>query len=184
MRISKQAKVEALTTKDDPRYALHYPVLDADYIVATNAHALAVVRIERADDDVDGPVPLEALKAARAGRKSEPSEIALPAAEAHVTTKTGSVKISRPEINGSFPSWRKTASLCPPAARTIYFNARKLADLAAAMGAKDNMIALTLAEGAEDMILVQPCGDPASFGLLMPCRGWDANGKVPEDAKP
>ena len=60
-------KIEVLCSPHDSRRALHYPHLDAAHsrIVSTNGCAIALIPVHVEENDVSGPIPIDAIKAAR-----------------------------------------------------------------------------------------------------------------------
>ena len=67
MKLKDKKSIEQCAGKNDTRFYLNNPYLDAENkrLVATNGHCLAVVPVELSEGDTSGPVSADALKAAR-----------------------------------------------------------------------------------------------------------------------
>ena len=189
MYVSPDAKLEKLCPKGDARYGLENPYYDAEAkcLVATNAHALAIVPVELHDDEEvsEGYIPVDALKESRKGKALKGQLIA-----ENGTVKTpGGPSWDRPE-DGQFPTWRKLyPSDTPVFALTI--NPQLLLNLAQAMGAgnrSNEFVTLFFDSDPSDGddrprnnsgIAVQ--GPNGAYGVIMPGPGKDATDYVRPD---
>jgi len=186
MKVTDQ-KIEQCQAKSDVRYFLRDIYLDkqdADkpVLVATNGNILAVIPAIDADNDTEGFISAEALKAAR---RKECGSVTLngaqdvlngPSFPRPLTTDDG-----RPDAK--YPDWRRVVpenpgkpDICLDAELVIRL-ARALCDV---KGNAPKMLRLHLARtdsGEIDRtgaVYVEPdLSDPAemgTFGVIMPCR--------------
>ena len=136
MRINKSWKLEAVCAKTDPRLpraALYQPFLDCSdpmhpMLVATDGFAAVAHPVPLGDgvnDPLDaspeGPIPLAALKAARALKGVNAGLITLSASHATVD----GIAYPRPSIP-QFPDWRQVAPKGAPASYTPALNCNLL----------------------------------------------------------
>ena len=166
MRIDKRYKLEKVT--GGVRSCTVEPVLEGDHAIATDGTCMAVVPVERAGIDVDGPIPIDALKASRA--RNEGGLIALEKGAAVLGSG-----VSYPRDHGEFVEWRKVLpvnSVVPE--YTISLNPAALAQLAAALGVAGRPAGVTLFfYGENSPIAVRPRISGESYGVIMPMRGND-----------
>jgi len=186
MKIAKKYRPELVASKDKTREVLQEPYLLGGWLAATNGRSLVAVRVERDAHDVDGFVPVEALKAARKVRTRE----TFPDAEIRLN---GAAEVAEgptfPRSDaGTFPNW---GCLVPgkkrrPREVTIKLDAHLLYDLARALGS-DGPVTIRVVVGpdmgaderGEHMPVMRvDAGDPArAFGLLVPMKQKVGGGK-------
>lgn len=171
MKFSKNAKLEKVVD-GTRRPSMGAACLQGSRLLATNGYALASVPVELEPGDVDGPVTVEALKASRKGKSWEAS------IECNGSLKVADgVTYPRPDL-GEFPSTEKAledAKASPKVVR-IGLNAKKLRDLADALGASDGRIVLEI-EAPDKAVLVWALEAPGALGVIMPVtieegKGW------------
>ncbi len=174
MRMSKGHKPEACVSRDETRPSLAQMHLDIDakVIVATDGHMLVKIPVQIDAADHSGPVPVQALKAARTEAGRGRGEVAMSLNGACVLPS--GAQFPRGEV-GPFPDYNQVI----PTARVplrIGFNAAMLATLAQAMGTDGVVLTFDLAEVSANAayiapILVKPNeSDNGALGVLMPMR--------------
>jgi len=177
MILQAEFEIEKAASKDETRRPLLSPWLLGKRLVATDGKILAAIVVDRDEKDVDGPVTVEALKAARkSGRK-----MSMAALEANGVLKDtlGGASFPRPDL-GQFPNW---VALVPKRNRPeieIAIDANLLAKLAAALGS-DGLVRLRIPvdkDGDPEVKVyrVEAVNGPGkgkreNIGLLMPARG-------------
>lgn len=103
MRIPS-TKIEAAAATRDVRAYINQPWLDVERqrIVATDGHILAIVPIETDEGDASGPIPTEAIKAARKMYRHTPDAMGVFKANGAIAFPNG-YTIPRPDGIGEFP---------------------------------------------------------------------------------
>tara|TARA_Y100000310_G_scaffold240370_1_gene244196 strand:+ start:277 stop:882 length:606 start_codon:yes stop_codon:yes gene_type:complete len=189
MLIDPKCKLEKVAMKaSDARFggALSAVMLEGDRAIVTNAHALAVVQVERdseQDADADGLLPVEAIKASRRRKDMGGLPPGTIVANNGTVGIPGGAQWPRPEGGpGAFPNWRRVWPKDQPVAHRVSLNAKLLADLAAALGSKDGIVSIVFPEEENGAIVVHAKGGNA--GLLMPCRDRSDYGPAGASAEP
>lgn len=176
-------KVEAAAATKDVRAYINQPWLDVERkrIVATDGSIMAIVPIETGDEDVTGPIPTEAIKAARKMYRDTGDAPDLIKANGAIVFPNG-YTIPRPEGIGTFPDVdRVVPKVAADAQPDVSIDARLLARLQEAIadqGAKYHGVSLYFQRDQDGRIdatapiLVKPgtrC-DSGAIGVLMPLR--------------
>jgi hypothetical protein len=104
-------RVELCAARGDIRYYLNHPFLDLSdkkkpMLVATNGHVMAVAHVAIEGDVTEGPVPVAAIKAARAVKTKQP-QIGARLLFVGDMCGTKDVMFRRPQYDFKFPDWRK-----------------------------------------------------------------------------
>jgi hypothetical protein len=137
---------------------------------ACDSYKLVQLPVEGADQDTDGPIPVEALKQARMSKI--PTDKAIVAnGTIEYATKTGRATEARPDI-GTFPDSEK---LWPaePVVFEVGVNARFLLDIAEAYGAENVKIAFV--QDPKNL------GQPAALKPLLVSPLFGRGGKAPAE---
>ena len=106
-----EGQVELCAAKGDIRYYLNHPFLDLSdekrpMLVATNGHVLAAAPVAIHGNVSQGPIPLEAIKRARAAaKKRKTPEVQLVFIGDMCGTPDALFK--RPPFDFTYPDWRK-----------------------------------------------------------------------------
>lgn len=142
MEIKKSYKPELVAAKDDGRLPLNHLLLERESalegggpaLIATNGRMLVIVPVEAESADVDGLIPVEALKAARKiGPKSRNAVLSANGRVEYQTKDGGSTSVERPE--GKWPPYRSVIPKPDHAWVTLCVNAEYLLAVQKAMGA-------------------------------------------------
>lgn len=176
MRFSKSCKLQKVLLKGSKsHHALTNARLDGSRLLSCNGKALAVVPVERDEEDIDGPVSQEALKAATKGPAKVQASIV-----ANGALKVDGISFPRPEETGVFP--RVDAIIPDPDSLpySVTLNAKMLYELAQAIGTEQVTLRFATATEGDQIgsvitaLKVEP--DPQSdggtngaFGIIMPC---------------
>lgn len=173
-------KIEKAVSTDETRPILTRPyvrIVDGQgYLCATDSYQLVMIPVEIVEGDVEGALPLPALKAAR--RSSWNGTIALQQDAAVVSGLVefagGEARYARPE--GKFPDVfaLRAALLEAPVIASVGLNALMLAKVQAALGADRTGVELEIRHPLK-AILVRPLGrsgvqENAGTGMVMPIR--------------
>ena len=182
------AKVELCTAKGNVRYYLNYPYLDLSdkkkpMLVATNGHVLAAAPVLIGSKVKEGPLPLAALKAARAVRSKQP-QIGHRLYLEGAMVGTGDVMYKRPDGDFKFPDWRKV--FVPPETDRkpdVRFNGNYMKLMQDVFGGTLMMTGLSVFLGRDGKatdptkpILVRGSNPDArdTIAVVMPMRNLDA----------
>lgn len=129
--------VELAVAKGDVRYYLNYVYLDlrvpkAPMLVATNGHFLIAVPVKPEANVKQGPIPVDAIKAARKANKREPVLVF-----ENGMVGTRNVMFRRPD-DVTWPDWRKASFSTDeaPFAGDVGVNGAYLAAINKAMGSQ------------------------------------------------
>ena len=159
MKLHKEIQIERACSTDQTRDALLNPYLDGNHLVASNGRMLVAIEVERGEGDVDGWVPIEALKAAR--------KLGL-AREERVLNCNGVCALANGasfprQLAGAtsrFPDWRKVIPEGGSFPQTsVAFNPEMLLDLAKALGSAEG-VKLTFADKEGHVMRVRPLHGP------------------------
>lgn len=159
MKLHKELQVERVCSNDKTRDALASPYLDGKHLVATNGRALVAIEVEREDDDVDGWIAVETLKASRKMEKAfEQKRIRCNG----VCTLANGTRYLRPleGTTSKFPNWKQVIPEGGSFLQAhIAFNPSMLLDLAKALGSEDG-VKLTFASEDGRVMRVTPLFGP------------------------
>ena len=177
------SRPELTASTDDTRPAITAPFLQGDVLYSTNGSVAVSLPITRNENDVDGPVPIEAIKAARALAKAGKFSLAyIDCSSPDFVVLDNGAKYARPAQKPPqmsfvmFPK-RKAGTL------KVGLDVALLADAAKAFGGQHVVLTFTVGgDFALDPITVEPSveshrskfpqGIPGSFAILMPvCLG-------------
>lgn len=105
------AKIELCAAKGDVRYYLNWPYLDLSdekkpILVATNGHVLAAAEVRVGSKVTAGPLPVAAIRAARAVKTKQP-QIGARLIFNGDMVGTPDVMYRRPSGDFKYPDWRK-----------------------------------------------------------------------------
>lgn len=174
-----EAKVELCVAKNDVRYYLNFPYLDLTdpkkpMLLGCNGHYLAAAPVRIKGEVQPGPLPIEAINAAR---KS--------ASKAGVPTLvfdgfmvgTGVHMFKRPDHGLMFPDWRKAVPDTKGREHDIALNASYIALMARALS-DGNFNCLRIYCGRDDKNAVdstqaavfRTSPESDAFGVVMPMR--------------
>jgi hypothetical protein len=176
MKMDKSYKPELCASDDSTRTQLCEPWLDVEKkrLCATNGHMLISVPIETDDVDATGPLPSDALKAARKACGRSASEISLsangtvqiPGGASFPRDKT----VQFPPIDQVIPSYKKGDK----GTVTFGVNAHYLATLAKALGSDTGVIQITIkienGTTLDPLLVSRDVGHKDEVALVMPCR--------------
>jgi hypothetical protein len=164
--------IHLVCADDGARPHLSLPYLDAPrgVIVATNGHALAVVKTVTSEGDASGYLPVAAIKEAQRARGDLRGELH---ANGSVKVAATDTEHKRPEL-GRFPEWERVVPTGRTAAVRIGLDPRLLLALAKAIGS-ERCISVTIYanhEGKPDPsgVMRVDSGTDDSYGVIMPCR--------------
>ncbi len=179
MKVSKTMKIEGVASKDCTRYAINFADLKGDKLTATDGTALVQVKVQRDETDVDGFVPIAALKEGRrlaTANKNREVEIELNGC----AKLTNGATFERPgEDSGTkFPD---VTEVMPSGAIKVKIglDAEKLLAIAEALNdgnfrGRVPYLCLEIFENSTGPIRITRSTDAgaseADFGLLMPVR--------------
>lgn len=163
MRIDKKYKIEKACSKDPVRSHLQHPWLNQEsgVLCATDGHKLAVVPIERHDNDVSGYVPCQAISAAKGNAIdcSDAYTVSVPFHGLKCERLAQSTPIPTPQ-NIKEHHFSKTPVF------VTSLNAKSLHELADALGSKDGYVTLRFRHEQEG---IEVLTSTEAYGLLMPC---------------
>jgi hypothetical protein len=139
MKLNKNLHVERVCSTEKGRESLANPYLDGTHLVASNGRALIALEIERDAEDVDGWVPVEALKASRKMQKAWDEKTL----HCNGTCKLADGTSYPRPLEGTtsrFPNWRQVipeGGSFPQA--HVAFDPRMLLDIAKALGSEEGV---------------------------------------------
>jgi len=174
MKFSKTAKVEKVTSTDLSQYAINVVRLeqgdDSPVLVATDGHALAVVKAE-ADPSEFGPVTVDAIKHGRkVARSVKLSETEFKVNGRYEFPDGSTLETPHPSHFGEFPNWRKVIPdyTQRPVTLKLGLNPKLFLALAEAIDSPNGVVL----EFIDNMspIKVTPNSDDGAgnFGVIMP----------------
>lgn len=188
MQYPKACKPHVCAAKDEGRYVLNAVrfekkcsvVDDGPALVATDGKVLVVVPVTSADYDIEGPLPTDLLKQAKARRGRD--EIVVEARNGKasaVTSKGDTLRMDRP-VTGDFPRYDKVIPKHTSGWLRVALNPKLLLRLAQGLGSEEVVhMRIQIPEGKGGQllpekgvsapILVSPAQEgPDSIGVLMP----------------
>ena len=180
MRYPKECKIHLAAAKEESRYMITSVQLDlsepeAAVLVATDGRGLAVVHGEQQATDTEGQIPVEAIKAAAKSAMGEKGKTKYSTIEcngtAEVKDKEGNLSSFQRPTDCKFPDWRK---IVPKEGKyTIGLNARKLWELAQAIGCENVQVSFS---APDEPVLLKPisidgASDRRNYAVLMPISG-------------
>lgn len=181
---SKWAEVEAACSDDSSRPVLQQPWYANGNLYATDSYVAVRVAVADGDNDTTGPVPVEAIKAARrstdpkfkpvrGNRNAPPSALVLKKGKASVGSVGWSGTWTRREGNPVFPSTDTMDEMFDrpdaPGSITVAVNVELLYRASRAMGCRTVM--LTVPADTLKPIRLRPWGANAGrVALVMPIR--------------
>ena len=171
MKVENKYKLEKIVSKDTTRHAITCAYLDTKdktpRLIATNGHAMAVIKVE-AEKDEQGNVPIAAIIDARKlnSKKAIASTLSL----------NGDCKLDNGATykrqDSQFPDWRKIGTTGDKTFR-VAFDAKLLHELADSLGSFKGVVSLEFFGDLKGPIKVHAWdasgADHENFGLLMPC---------------
>ena len=170
MKIDINYKIDLAANPKENREALRHPYLEGDQVIATDGHILAVVPIERDNNDTDGPIPSDAFKELKkATGRGLVGEI-----ECSVSIKlVNGLIFDRPEVS-QYPSWREVVPReNKEVLTTVSFNPELLLKLAKAIGSSYGIKLVIYKDDKEDkgpMRVESNDNDNEAYGVIMPMR--------------
>lgn len=174
MKLPKDCLLEKICSKDATRPAINRPFLDIKdgiaHLIGTNGRAIAVIPVEISQEDTQGHIPVDGLKAARKAAKGKGAEISAKA-NGSFALETGQ---SFPRgVDATFPNWRQVIPAEKPFVFEIGLDAEILLNLAQALGS-EGQVRLSFT-GAQDPILVRAMSGPLKYkdevkAVIMPVR--------------
>lgn len=178
MKIPTNAKLENCVSHDKHRAVLANIHIDteANLAVATDGRMMALVPIELDELDTTGPLPPDALQAARKLAKKNNHSDCLLMCNGDIRLSNG-VSMPRPTtggVDGELPPYPKYQQVVPdkdrPVKFAIAFNAALLADLAGALGCE--IVTLQFRDELSPIVVLpSEAGSVAGAkGVLMPAR--------------
>lgn len=161
MNISTEHKIAGICSKDPKQYAINNPVALGGKLYATNGRGAVIIPIEMDENDRDGVIPLPLLRSTR--RKVEVHLGETTASNSHEVT------LPRPDLDVRWP--KALGDMLQQAEaleteRVIAIDARSLAGIAAALGAKNNVVVLRIPKGLEPIVVRARCGPQDGRGLI------------------
>jgi len=174
MKLSKDCLIEKICSKDATRPAINRPFLDIKdgiaHLIGTNGRAIAVIPVEISQEDTQGPIPVDGLKAARKAARGKGAEID---AKANGSFALATGQSFPREVDATFPNWRQVIPANRPFSFEIGLDAGLLFDLAQALGS-DGQVRLSFA-GANDPVVVRAMNGPLKYkdevkAVIMPVR--------------
>ncbi len=163
------------------RPALEHVWLDGNYLVATDGYAMVCVPVtSRLARDADGPIPVDAVKAAIDAAEGDDATILC----LKTKVRVGDIGYSRPQdVKGV--DWRKALALAAkqPIAR-IQLNASLLKRAMLAMGESGYSVPVTLEiYGDDKTVIARPTRSdvPDSVGVVMLMRIDDEWVPLPDE---
>ena len=176
MFINKKYKLEKIANvKHEREYATAIK-LTKNHAITTDGHVLAIVPIERGDDDTATSLSPELLKKGRPLMPKKTDQIAISHLNGTATLFDGSIHGNAIDI--PFPSL-KTVFPTEKPQMTICFNAKKLLQLVEALGAEEIVLDIYNAEkymylrdgnDTAEQFRIRVPDDKDAYGLLMGCR--------------
>ena len=174
MKLPKDCLLEKICSKDATRPAINRPFLDIKdgiaHLIGTNGRAIAVIPVEIGQEDTQGHIPIDGLRAARKAAKGKGAEINAKA--------NGSFALENGQsfprgVDATFPNWRQVIPADKPFVFEIGLDAEILLNLAQALGS-DGQVRLSFT-GAQDPILVRAMSGPLKYkdevkAVMMPVR--------------
>ena len=173
MKLLKELRIEECVSEDASKFVINHVCLDGDQLIATDGRILAVVPCERSEGDVDGLIPVAALRAARKLANGKFTHLLMRCEEKQCVLVDGST-VPRPQ-DMKFPQWKKVVpSDNRPVHCKIAFNPDLLMAVSKAFGG--TAVVLQIA-GDIDSIVIKPTAKPGervsssdAKGIMMPMR--------------
>ena len=168
MRFDRTCKIEDAVDVNNHRSFLRHLYFDAEAktLTTSDGHLVVVIPVELDDGDTSGFVSVEAIKAARKVKGSDPTILLK-----NDVQVVGQIRFPRPDpkIEGEFPSFKHFMKLGDESTATITFNAALLLKIQRAFGT--NGVTLTFnAEDSTSQIRVSSITGKSLVAVLMPMR--------------
>lgn len=167
MKLSRDAKVEKLVSKKIEERILSAPWLDIDrgVLLSSPGQSCVMIPVEVEPDDLSGPVPIEAVKAARKIKGAE-----IKCGEQYCVVE--GVAYPRSNQWSAFPPVERLMTT-PEHYIEISLNARLLVELAAACGTEVVRLRIARDDERAPFVVVPHPSEPhvdGAMGALLPYR--------------
>lgn len=143
MNINPNCKLEKIPSETTYNQSLKHIKSFGRHLVASDGHVIAVVKVEREDDDVPGCFSTGLYAAARKNKKI--NHINITAEKTSTQTKTGTLEedtIPATEYPTIRPFFKKAKKAAKTQTLTVGINSKLLYNLAEALGSEDGAVYL------------------------------------------
>ena len=173
MKLLKELRIEECVSDDPQRACINHVCLEGEQLIATDGRMMAIVPCEREDGDVDGLIPVAALRAARKLANGRFTHLLMRCEEKQCVLVDGST-VPRPQ-DMKFPQWKQVVpSDERPVKMKIAFNPDLLMAVSKAFGGTAVVMEINT---DTDALVIKPCRKPDGTvpdentkGILMPIR--------------
>lgn len=173
MKLLKELRIEECVSEDESRLVLNHVSLEGNQLTATDGRMLAVVPCEREDGDVDGLIPVGALRAARKLANGRFTHLLMRCEEKQCVLVDGST-VPRPQ-DMNYPRWKQVV---PADERPVHCKIALNPDLLMAVSKAFGGTAVVLEIASDtDSIVIKPTAKPGervsasdAKGIVMPMR--------------